>query len=835
MLDQWEESVRDRRSHLTTVWGEPGVGKSHLVAQLGREVESRGGSVLLGRCFDEPRLPLQPWSDLLPDIVMTSPDARSEWMQSALPADVWEVTAHRLFAHVVDHFRHALRTGPVLMIAEDIHWAGVAALRLLDYVLGSCADERLLVVATVRSTTAGTTRPARGALSELSARVHAFDLHLRGLDPAHLREMLAGRGHHLSEHQTAAVWKRTAGVPLLAVDAVGGAGGVGVLEARTADLGDLATRVLEYVAVIGDTVPFAVLQSASGLTEDTLATALEELAAAGLVTVSTGGVVVVEMSHSLYRDAVRGHLSDPRQLVLSRRVLAAATALPQSVGPTTVSHHALIVARSGVPGDIVRAHEACWHAAEWATACHEHQEAARWLRAALDQAQRAGLDDTTVAEMELSSGLAHRRAGLPEARSAFTRAAQLARRTGDSRLLARVGLGWSRGFFAQAGQVDTFFLDVLRDALKQPGELPATLRARAMAALAAELTWAADGDERFDLAEQALDLSRTTGDNATLAFTLQCRHLTIAAADTLDIRRRDTEELLVLSEYVDDLGLRFAAYFHRSGPAIEDGDIPLIEDLLEKAGSIADSLRQPALQWNVDWSRASLLLWQGDLDAAEKLARESAELGVRAGHDGEASAFLRGQLIEIGRLRGQHDELAAVLSSIPLGVRDGYTVARYLCGIGRTDDARQRLQDVKLSGGRLDLRRDMLERPTLDNLAFLASRLGRTDLAAAVAARLEPLADTFGHGVVAHPVGHHWLGMLALALGRPDTAVAHLRRAVAYHESLGLPLLLAESWSELAQAYAARGNRRDADQARAAANDLAGRYAAAGLHTDSPY
>lgn len=373
LLAQWEVSIRARRSRLVIVRGEPGVGKSHLVAELGRVIEARGDGVVIGRCFDEPRLPLQPWSDLLPTIGLPTPDVPQPPGDSALLVDVWETGAHRLLAAVTEYLRNALRAGPALMVVEDLHWAGVVALRLLDRVLGSCADLPLLVVATVRSTASGMTRATKGALGELTARTQPFQLHLEGLGAVELQAMLASHGHRLSEQQASSVCEYTGGVPLLAVEAVHG--GEGVLDARMAGLSNAATGVVELLAVAGGSVAFALLRCASGLVEEILATALDELIATGLVRVKAGLTVTFELTHVLYRDAIQAQLSDPRRLVLSRRVLTASEVLPRAVGPATVAHHALVVARSGMPDDILRAQEESRRAAAWGTALHEHDEA----------------------------------------------------------------------------------------------------------------------------------------------------------------------------------------------------------------------------------------------------------------------------------------------------------------------------------------------------------------------------------------------------------------------------------------------------------------------------
>jgi DNA-binding SARP family transcriptional activator/tetratricopeptide (TPR) repeat protein len=830
LLHRWERVVHDRHAELVLVEGEPGVGKSHLVATLADEVASLGGAVLAGRCLDEPRLPLQPWSDLLPDTAGQWPEQAAGHREGHPMIDVWELAAHRLFTDITQRFHASLDSAATLMIAEDIHWAGVAALRLLQHLIASCARCPLLVVATVRSSGAGVSVATQGALGELTARLQPATVRLTGLSPTDLQTMLAGRGRQVSLAEAVAIHRRTEGVPLLAMEAMNG--GHGILAARLGRVSDTAVGLAELLAVAGDLYPLAVLNTASGLDEDGLASALDELTASGLVRPAASAVISYEFRHALYRESLDERLSDLRRVALSRRLLAASDALPGQVRPTTLARYAVVMSSSGQPADISRAGDECRRAGDWSTANHEHHEAAGWLRDAIELALRVRSPAREVAELQLAHGLACRRAGLPQARDAFLRAAALARDVADRSLLARTGIGWSRGFFSQIGAVDTEFVAVLREAL-QPGSgstpLPQALRARAMAALAAELTWATEGNERFAMADEALELARSAGDRTALAEVLTARHLTVAAADTLAVSRRDTTELLELSGELGDVGLRFQALFHRTGPAIDDGDVGLIERLLGEAGEIADLVRQPALQWHVDWSRASLLLWQGMLASAEKLARESAELGIAAGQQGEATAFLGAQLLEIRRLQGRLGELAPMLAVVPPDAPDAFSVARYLCAAGHPDAARARLDRVRPDGPELRLRRDPLQRPSLDNLAWLAARLDRRDLAAAVHARMEPLADTFGHAVVANPVGYHWLGVLALALGRPDEAAAHLSRAVTRHAALDLPLLEAESLLELARAYEQRPDPDRADEARSRAHALATGQGAFGL------
>ena len=47
----WERVERERRPHLITMLGAPGVGKSRLSAEFTQRIVSRGGRVVRGRCL----------------------------------------------------------------------------------------------------------------------------------------------------------------------------------------------------------------------------------------------------------------------------------------------------------------------------------------------------------------------------------------------------------------------------------------------------------------------------------------------------------------------------------------------------------------------------------------------------------------------------------------------------------------------------------------------------------------------------------------------------------------------------------------------------------------
>ncbi len=65
LLRDWWTSVGHGAGRLLLVDGDPGIGKTRLVAELARRVEGRGGLVLWGRCDEDPVAPFQPFAEAL--------------------------------------------------------------------------------------------------------------------------------------------------------------------------------------------------------------------------------------------------------------------------------------------------------------------------------------------------------------------------------------------------------------------------------------------------------------------------------------------------------------------------------------------------------------------------------------------------------------------------------------------------------------------------------------------------------------------------------------------------------------------------------------------------
>ncbi|WP_370948684.1 BTAD domain-containing putative transcriptional regulator [Amycolatopsis sp. cg5] len=193
--------VRDlRRPHLLTVIGRPGIGKSRLVAEFGRQVCANREAVACLSGFTSPFTADSPY---LP-----------------LAAMIGEPGAD--FAAWCRHVESAAVDGPVVVVLEDLHWADDVLLAAVETLTDRLPSVPLLVIATARPELLRR-RPAWGG-----GRRHTT---MTTLDP-------------LSEHATAEILldlasregADRAGLPELCDALAGRAGGIPLFAAEYAKL-----------------------------------------------------------------------------------------------------------------------------------------------------------------------------------------------------------------------------------------------------------------------------------------------------------------------------------------------------------------------------------------------------------------------------------------------------------------------------------------------------------------------------------------------------------------------------------------------------------------------
>jgi class 3 adenylate cyclase/tetratricopeptide (TPR) repeat protein len=177
----YARTLRERSVQLVTLLGEPGVGKSRLIHELGRFIDDRQELVTWrqGRCLpygdgitfwalgeivkaqagileSDPAAHVAAKLDAaLQTLVGRATDR--EWLRARLAPLVGLGNAAGPSADQAELFAAWRRvieamaaSGPLILVVEDLHWADAALLQFLEYLIDSSAGIALLVIATAR-------------------------------------------------------------------------------------------------------------------------------------------------------------------------------------------------------------------------------------------------------------------------------------------------------------------------------------------------------------------------------------------------------------------------------------------------------------------------------------------------------------------------------------------------------------------------------------------------------------------------------------------------------------------------------------------------------------
>lgn len=384
LIARWRQTQQGQ-AHLVALTGEVGMGKSRLLAELMRWVRAQGGGVAHSRFYEAEvglaYAPLVEWlrsprfqpllaklepswlnevARLLPELLTAHP---------ALPpprplAEAWE---RQRFIEALAR-AILLDKGPLLLVIDDLQWADGETLTWLRYLLRYAPQAHLLVVCAWRSEAVDETPQVQVLLRDLQRTNQATTLELLPLSAAETVDLAQQLiGGPLAVQEADQLLQATEGHPLFLVETLRTSDWrlalhpqpsaleqqplppqiQGVIGARLRQLSPPAYELAGVAATIGRRFRLPVLQQASGLAEEILVQALEELWQRRII--REQGSDAYDFSHDQVRAAVYQALSQARRRLLHRRVAAALEAVYAQNLAAVISQLALHYTQAQMP------------------------------------------------------------------------------------------------------------------------------------------------------------------------------------------------------------------------------------------------------------------------------------------------------------------------------------------------------------------------------------------------------------------------------------------------------------------------------------------------------
>jgi DNA-binding CsgD family transcriptional regulator/tetratricopeptide (TPR) repeat protein len=603
VLEQlWAEAVAGARQ-VVFVGGDPGGGKSRLLAEVATMLHKRGAAVLLGSCIEEfgpPYQPLvQPLDALVPDLRSGElPLAGAPGQDATALSDQLATLSgrrptrpgaaqhrRRLYDAAVDAFRAAAAQRPLVLVLEDLHWAGSTALQLLSYVVEQTADSRILLLASHRSTAPDRSRPLAQAMAPLYRLDGVRRLDLAGLDTEDITDYLireSGVSANRARSYAAVLRDQTGGNPFFLRElwrdlaARGGPANLRATDFQAPEsvrhtiesrLGRLAVphrEVLELAAVIGEDFDSTTLVAASDWTHDTTLEALDAAVDAGLVEPTAGPDGSFRFQHALARQAVLGLLPSSRRAHEHARV-AQVIETRFASSDRYVQQLAYHYAGAHMLGFADKAVRYLIQAAGVADRSLAHEDAAGALERAASLTEDFDERDTLLLAASRSHLL----------RGDFARARELAERVatgGSPRHRVRAAIAYEAASW-RPGHPGQRSVELLSAALGTIDRQPADPDyVRAIASLGRALAFTDSTDEARALGKRGIELAEALGDDHLLADTLQ-------ASLWHGLRPRDAPgkleratRLSALSHRIGDLSHLGPAAYYRGAISYLQGD-----------------------------------------------------------------------------------------------------------------------------------------------------------------------------------------------------------------------------------------------------------------------
>ncbi len=425
----WSRAARGRGG-VVLLGGEAGIGKTRLATEFALFAEAQGARLIAGTTAYPESRPFQAIAEALRGAasLLVALDIPPIWLGVAAQA-VPELRArapalplapavdpdherNRLFEAFAACVEALASPRPLVIVLEDMHWAGEASIAALEFLARRIANKPVFVIATYRDEESGRAHPLRRMRRELQE-----ERLLTTLTPRHLQRdavvelmertpALTGSAPELAD----LLMERSAGNPLFLNEVIRGVTETGggdriagsalpssarhAIAQRVQRLPEAARALAEVASIIGRGFDIELVREVTGWDENAVLDGVSDLLDRSIIKESGGrsGFAYV-FSHHLVQSTIYEDAPEQARMRRHRRI---ARALKQ-IYADRAGEFAADVARHHDEGrEPERAAEAYVDAARHANELFAYEDALRWLERSLTLTTDAGLRRTAL-------------------------------------------------------------------------------------------------------------------------------------------------------------------------------------------------------------------------------------------------------------------------------------------------------------------------------------------------------------------------------------------------------------------------------------------------------
>ncbi len=385
-------------SEILLLIGEPGIGKTRLLEELGEEVRAANGHVLWGRGFEAEMVqPYGAWIDALRSIAPAQsdlPPGLGSLLPEAGTAPEGPADRSRLLDAVVQLLLQLSANGTTVVILDDIQWLDEASTALLHYAVRLLSDSPVLFACASRKRELEDNASAFKFVQAFRREQRVRRIELAPLD----REQTTELAHSVDTSADGnRVFADSGGNPLFILEV---AHALVHQDTRSDDLGALIQdRLLQLDGTVRELLPWAAalgrsfnpttLARVADCSHNQLLVAMEQLERHGIIRPGTSlnGEIGYDFAHDIVRQIAYRQQSELRRQLTHRQIAHALDKLSPADDALAgdVAHHA------SLGGDRELAASASLAAAERCLRLFAYAEAAELAQRGIQHCQ--SLDD----------------------------------------------------------------------------------------------------------------------------------------------------------------------------------------------------------------------------------------------------------------------------------------------------------------------------------------------------------------------------------------------------------------------------------------------------------